>query len=169
MQPETRYVKLFKEIVLDTWKDKQAQNLALSTSLKARIEDLHERKERLDEAFLYERAVDCETYERQRDKLNEPIVLAEMQERDAKLEGYDVEGVLAFAEHVILTAAALWTEFSIDLKQRLQKVLFPESVTFSNGEFRTGATCPLFNLLEKPEGEKSEMATLMGLEPMLPP
>jgi hypothetical protein len=42
--------------------------------------------------------VECETYERQRDKLNEQIVLADMQERDAKLEAYDVEAVLAFVE-----------------------------------------------------------------------
>jgi hypothetical protein len=32
-------------------------------------------------------------------------------------------------------------------------VLFPEGVTFTNGEFGTGATCPLFNLLEKPDGD----------------
>jgi hypothetical protein len=37
--------------------------------------------------------IDHKTYERQRDKLNEQIVLAEMQERDAKLEGYDVEAL----------------------------------------------------------------------------
>jgi len=34
-------------------------------------------------------------------------MLAEMQERDAKLEGYDVEAVLNFAENVILNAARL--------------------------------------------------------------
>ena len=60
-----------------------------------------------------------------------------MQEREATLEGYDVEGVLAFAEHVILNAARLWTEVSSDQKQRLQKVLFPEGVPFANGEFGT--------------------------------
>ena len=169
MQPEPRYVRLFNEIVLDVWKEKQAQNLALSTSLQHQIEDLKGRKERLEEAFLYERAVDRETYERQRDKLNEQIVLAEMQEHDAKLEGYDVEGVLNFAEHVILNAARLWTEFSSDQKQRLQRVLFPEGATFANGEFGTSATCLMFNHLQKPEPEKSRMATLPGIEPGLPP
>ncbi len=128
-----------------------------------------DRKERLAEAILYERAVDCETYERQRDKLNEQIVLAEMQERDATLEGYDVEGVLAFAEHVIFNAARLWTELSSDLRQRLQKVLFPAGVTLASGEFGTRITCTLFKRLGKPEGEKSRLATLPGLEPGLPP
>ena len=51
----------------------------------------------------------------------------------AKLEGYDVEAVLNFAEHVILNAARLWTEFLSDQKQRLEKVLFPQGVTFAGG------------------------------------
>ncbi len=80
-----------------------------------------------------------------------------------------MEAVLSFAGHVILHAARLWTEFSHDQKRRFQQVLFPEGVAFSSGEFRTGAKCPLFNLLEKPEGEKSGLATLTGIEPVLPP
>jgi hypothetical protein len=59
--------------------------------------------------------------------------MAEMQERDTKLEDYDVEAVLNFAEHVVLNAARLWTEFSCDQKQCLQKVLFPEGVRFEDG------------------------------------
>jgi hypothetical protein len=77
-----------------------------------------------DESFIYEKAVSCETYDRQQDKLNEQIVLAEMQEREAKLKSYDVEAVLNFVEHVILNAARLWTELASDAKQRLQRVLF---------------------------------------------
>ena len=168
MQPKAQFVKLFTEIVLDVWKEKQAQNHLLTVNLKQRIEDLNQRKERLDETFIYERTIDRETYERQRDKLNEQIVLAEMQERDAKLEGYDVESVLAFAEHVILNASRLWTEFSSDQKQRLQRVLFPEGVSFEGGEFRTSVICPLFKHLQTPEGDKSIMATLPGIEPGLP-
>ena len=78
-----------------------------------------------------------------------------------------MEPVLTSAEHVILNAARLWTEFSRHQKERLQKALFPEGVTFAKGEF--GTVCPLFKLLEKPESEKSSLATLRGLEPRLPP
>jgi len=53
---------------------------------------------------------------------------AEMDERQAKLEGYDVESVLGFAEHIILNASRLWLEASSDQKERLQKVLFPRGV-----------------------------------------
>ena len=111
----------------------------------------------------------AERFQRRLDKLNEQIVLAEMQERDAKLESYDVEAVLNFAEHVILNAARLWIEFSSDQKQRLQKVLFPQGVTFADGIYKTPETCLIFKLLQESEVEKTSLATLPGLEPGLPP
>ena len=169
MQPKQQYMKLFNAIVLDVWKEKQAQNVTLTVSLKHHIEGLTQRKERLDETFIYEKTIDRETYERQRDKLNEQIVLAEMQERDSKLEGYDVEAVLNFAEHVILNAARLWTELLSDQKQQLQTVLFPQGVSFADGIYKTTETCLIFKLLQESEVEKTSLATLPGIEPGLPP
>ena len=75
-----------------------------------RVEELHSHKERLEEAFLYERTVDLTTYDQQRDKLNEQIMLAEMTACEAKLESYDIEFVLAFGEHVLVNASGLWIE-----------------------------------------------------------
>jgi hypothetical protein len=132
--------------------------------LKHHLEELEQRRERLNETFIYEKAIDRETYQQQLDKLNEQIVLAEMQERDAKLEEYDVDGVLAFASHVILNSARLWLEFSSDQKQRLQKVLFPQGVSFADGIYKTTETCLIFKLLEESEGEKTSLATLPGIE-----
>lgn len=169
MQPKPEYLKLFTAIVLDVWKEKQAQTITLNASLRQHLEDLNQRKDRLDETFIYEKTIDRVTYERQLDKLNEQIMLAEMQERDAKLEAYDVDTVLNFAEHVMLNAARLWTEFSNDQKQRLQKVLFPQGVTFAGGEYGTAKTCLFFNLIPQSELAKTSLATLSGIEPELPP
>jgi hypothetical protein len=80
-----------------------------------------------------------------------------------------VEPVLNFSEHVIFNAARLWTEYSLAQKQRLQRILFPEGVTFSERGFGTAATSLMFNLLQQPEGEKTRMATPTGFEPVLPP
>jgi hypothetical protein len=77
--------------------------------------------------------------------------------------------VLNFVGHVILNAAWLWTEFSSDQKQRLQKVLFPQGVSFADGIYKTAETCLLFKLLQESEGEKTCLATLPGIEPGLPP
>ena len=51
---------------------------------------------------------------------------------DSQLEEIDMEGVLGFAESIILDARRLWTEGNLDQRQRLQKVLFPKGVSYSN-------------------------------------
>ena len=158
LQPKAQYVKLLNEIVLDTWKTKQAEALAMTTAVDHQLTELRERKDKLVEAFIYQKAIDQDTYQRQLDKLTEEITLAEMAANDAKLEAFDVEAVLNFSEHVILNAARLWTEFSLEQKQRLQRVLFPEGVRFSDAGFGTAATCLIFNLLQQPEAQKTSLA-----------
>jgi hypothetical protein len=163
MQPKPQYMKLFTAIVLDVWKEKQAQNITLNASLKQHLEDLESRNDRLID-LRADKEIEQTDFQSRLDKLNEQIMLAEMQERDAKLETYDVDAVLNFAEQVMLNAARLWTKFSNDQKQRLQKVLFPQGVTFAGGEYGTAKTCLFFNLISQSELAKTRMATLPGIE-----
>ena len=58
---------------------------------------------------------------------------------------------------------------SSDQKQRLQKVLFPQGVSFANGIYKTTETSLIFKLLQESEGKKTTLATLPGIEPGLPP
>jgi len=62
--------------------------------------------------------------------------LANRSKVESRRSGFLPE-VLNFAEHVILDAARLWTEFSSEQKQRLQKVFFPQGVTFAEGNYKT--------------------------------
>jgi hypothetical protein len=59
----------------------------------------------VDEAFLHQRSIDRQSYERQRDQLREQLALAEMELSATTEERLDVEGVLAFAEHLLAHAA----------------------------------------------------------------
>jgi hypothetical protein len=56
-------------------------------------------------ALLHERSIDRQTYERQRDQLREQVALAEIELNDAVLSQIDIDGVLAFAEHVMTNVA----------------------------------------------------------------
>lgn len=145
------------------WHAKESKRIAIV------LTELQERKDKLVEAFVYRQAIDQDTYRQELDKLNEEITLADMAAHDAKLEAFDAEAVLNFSEHVLTNAARLWAEFTLEQKQRLQRVLFPEGVTFSECGFRTTATNLIFNLLQQPQPAKASMATPAGFEPALPP
>ena len=56
--------------------------------------------DRLDEAFLFDRSIDIETYDRHAEKLREELTLARVDRHSGQLEELDVEGILAFAEPV---------------------------------------------------------------------
>jgi hypothetical protein len=108
---------------------------------------------------------DPQTYERQRDQLREQLALAEMELSEAVLSQLDVEGVLAFAEHVLTNAARLLMELGLDQKQQLQQALFPEGLRFDGEEFGTAVTCLAFKQLDENGKPKSGVASPPGFEP----
>src|SRR5271167_593950 len=108
LQPKPEYLQLFGKIIIDVWKEKQVQATALHEAAKRSINGLMERKQRLFEKFAYKDAIDQRTYEEQRDKLNEEIALAELEERDTRIEEMDVQAAVSFGEFVLLNAPRLW-------------------------------------------------------------
>ena len=98
-------------------------------------------------------------------KLTEELTLAEMELRDAQSDEIEIEAVLDFAQMVLLNASNLWKAAPAAQKQRLQQVLFPEGVTYSDGEYRTGLTCLLFSGMQTKAVKKEGLVALPGIEP----
>ena len=85
---------------------------------------------------------------------------------DAKIEELDVEGVLAYAEGVLTNASQLWLNATLDQKQRLQSVVFPEGLSFDGDEFGTAVTCLAFRSLGEDRQPESSVASPTGFEPV---
>jgi uncharacterized tellurite resistance protein B-like protein len=158
---------LFREIVLDAWKEKQQEATEFTRTLQNRLTQLKARQDQLVDAFVYRRVIDEGTYKQQKDRLDQEIALAEIAAHDAKLDELDVEAVVVFAEHVLLNAARLWQEFSLEQKQRLQQLLFPVGVTYADGEFRTVEMSPVFRMLRAIDGGGESEVSPAGFEPTL--
>ena len=91
----------------------------------------------------------------------------EIDRHGSKLEEFDVEGVLNFAERVLPRAADLWIQASLDQRQRLQRLFFPEGVAFSGKRFdRTVVTSSLFEYLRPFDGPQENLVDLTGIEPV---
>ena len=121
---------------------------------------IQQKMDRLDEAFLYSEAIDVTTYGRQRDKLREELTFAKIDHHTDAVDELDVEGILAFAERILPRASDLWVQASLDYKQRLQLLFFPEGIAFDGNRFnRTAATAALFNYLAPSEGADEKMVS----------
>jgi hypothetical protein len=134
----------------------RGQAKRLKASLEGVVAQKRDRLDRVEDAFLHERSIDRQTYERQRDQLREQLALAEMELSEATENQLDVEGLLAFAEHLLTNAARLWIELGLAQKQRLQHVLFPEGLRFDGEKFGTALTCLAFRQLENEGQSRSE-------------
>ncbi len=165
LQPKSEYLRLFGEIIVDVWKQKQQQVAVLHEASQRHLRELQDRKQRLLEAFVYRREIDRATYQEQLDKLNEEIALSEINERDTRIDELDVQTAVSHGEFLLLNAPRLWVESSLEQKQRLQEIFFPHGVQFENGAYRTTETSMIFFELEEIPAQKEGMVALPGIEP----
>ena len=107
-----------------------------------------------------------QSYERQRDRLREELTLAQIDHHAEATDELDVQGIMAFAERILPRASDLWVQASLDYKQRLQHLFFPEAIAFDGNRFnRTAITAPLFNYLGPSESADERVVSRVGIEP----
>jgi hypothetical protein len=113
--------------------------------------------------------IDNKTYKEQDSRLKGDIEAAELELRQVESQFLDLEEVLAFAEKIVTSPARLWLESSIDQRQRLQQIFFPQGVTYDGTQFRTPASSSFFDILRGFSEPQSHLASPTGFEPVLSP
>lgn len=135
LRPKPEYLQALRESVLEIWHQQQAEVEDFKKILERRLASLEERKERLVEAFVYQQAIEPETYRSEMDRIREEAMVTELELHENRMDALDVEAVLAFAEHVVLNAGRLWSEYDPRRRRHLQKALFPKGLEFDGEGF----------------------------------
>jgi len=113
---------------------------------------------------VFQKAIDRDSYTRQRDRLRERLALLEVELADVSGKEFDVGAVLAFAENVLTDAARLWEQAAPDNKRRLQLGFFPEGLTVDGSKFGTAVTCLAFTQLRETSRTGEGLASPTGFE-----
>lgn len=158
LKPETALFDVFREVVLDVWKERNREAHNATVRITHSIADLRTKKSQLVH-YLTRGALDETTYKDEVAAVDAEIIVAEIGLKEAQCEELDVEVVLNFAQDLLTNAGRLWLEFDLDRKQRLQKILFPEGLSFADGKFGTAATSFVFNDLAARFGQESNLAS----------
>ena len=133
--------------------------------VERRVSALRGQLERVDSALVIERTIDGASYTNLRDRLREELALAELSLSDARTEQFDIEAVLAFAEHVMANTANLWMAASAADRRSLQAILFPEGLAWGGRGFGTVVPCRAFSYLRELSTDSSNLASPEGLTP----
>ena len=147
------------------FRKKQGDSQRVQSVVSRKIAELRENKSKLEEASVYQKAIDQATYNAMRAKLTQELTLAEMELHETQAEQIEVETVLDYGEMVLTNASNLWKTAPSEQKQRLQQVLFSEGVTYSEGKYRTAVTCLLFSGMGTNAVKKEGLVALPGIEP----
>jgi site-specific DNA recombinase len=165
LAPASEFLRLFRAVVLDAYQTRQDDARHQVVELDRRLAQLDKRKVRLEEAYLYEQAIDRDTYTRHSDRLSEERALLQLGRHEAELDGLDVETLLNYAEYLALDPARLWQEAGPEQKARLQAFLVPSGLTWDGERFGTVASGLFFSRLAGDSSSGGGMAPQVGFEP----
>lgn len=166
LKPAGAYLRLFRAVVVDVWRAEQDKARDLRKLRTARVAELQERPERLEEAFIYARSISQAVNQKQGDRVQQELTDAELHLDEARAQQWDVEGIVAFAEHLIANLAALWLDANLQQRQAIQRSIFPEGLPFDGQQFGTAATCLAFKHLRDSEPVAEDLASPTGFEPV---
>ena len=167
LQPSAGYMRLVKDRILYAWEQQRAEAKDRTVEQDRRVKAVQQKLDRLDDAFLFAQSIDRTSYERQRDRLREELTLAQIDHHADATDELDVQGILAFAERILPRASDLWVQASLDYKQRLQTLFFPEGIAYDGNRFnRTAVTAPPFSYLAPSESADEKLVSLTGIEPL---
>jgi hypothetical protein len=159
-------MRLLKESVLGIWKARQASIREDLARAQRTADAIQQKLDRLDEAFLFQRSIDIETYDRHAERLREELTLARIAKHSTELDELDVEGILAFAERILPRAADLWLQAPLEQRQRFQQLFFPEGMSFDGQRFDgTAATAPAFSYLREIRTSEDGVVDQTTVEP----
>ena len=166
LQPTAGYMRLVTDRILCVWEQRRAEAKDRTAEQEKRVKVIQQKLDRLDEAFLFAQSIDSTSYERQRDRLREEMTLAQIDHHTDATDELDVQGILAFAERILPRASDLWVQASLDYKQQLQALFFPEGIAYDGNRLnRTAVTAPLFNYLAPSAGANERVVSPVGIEP----
>lgn len=129
VRPSPEWLDGMRRTILGAWR----QECALAQAGRARVEAERGRIEtqlrRLDDAYLFEQAIDRETYTARRDELRERRNLIELDLSAAAIDSIDLDGALAAADRAIESGAALWASFATaEERRRFQRAILPAGI-----------------------------------------
>ena len=165
LQPTDEFLAVFRLNLLEKWKKRGAEAGRIEGNLKRKLIELENQQEKIAERLALGNQ-NADVYERLLAKKRDEVTQIRLEIENAKIEKFDIEGVLDFAERALCNAAHLWLVAVPEQKPRLQKAFFPAGLTFEGGKLGTDVTCSAFNLLASHSESASGLASPTGFEPV---
>jgi len=168
IQPKRELINLFQAIANDVWNQNKLDSMKLKRKLAAQIKSLKDRRNKVEE-LLINGTFDEQIYKRKSEELNHEILSNEISLQEYNNEIEEVGRYIEFCKYFLNNVSEIWLKGDINLRRKVQNLIFPDRIYFENEEFRTTEIAPVFNLLKGNNINKFNLVAPTGFEPVFQP
>lgn len=143
IKPERNLLNLFEATVKDVYNENLSLRLNSQKQVQDKLIELKNRKSKLID-FRLDGTISEEDYMFKTEQLAEEIQEHEFRLREIDEIDNDLCKCLKYACKMIENIDTLWIKGDLDLKQRLQKLIFPKGLSYNLSDFRTAEISSLF-------------------------
>lgn len=143
IKPERNLLNLFEATVKDVYNEKLSVRLNSQKQVQDKLVELKNRKSKLID-FRIDGTISEDDYKFKTEQLAEEIQEHEFRLREIDEIDNDLCKCLKYACKIIENIDTLWINGDLDLKQRLQKLIFPKGLMYYSNDFRTAEISSLF-------------------------
>ena len=147
--------------MLRTHADRHEAETGERKRLEKRRDDLAEQRKTIGRE-LARATLDSNSYREIREEIDRDLAEVRIALSETTSREVDVEGILAFAEELLLDPAKMWRQLPPAKRRVFQAAIFPEGITY-DGKVRTPLTAPFIAELRDPEALKTRLASPRGL------
>ena len=160
---------LLDAVVREEWKGRSRIALAQERSIRAKLEELQGRENRLIDAYIHERKIDQGTFDAQKARLSEERAALERTLAASKPLALDLDATMKFAREVLGDLAGCWNRLDPDQRPTFASALYPNGIYFEDGFIGTAQNSWVVGGFWQPSEGSESLAAPTGFEPVSPP
>ncbi|MBS1855273.1 MAG: recombinase zinc beta ribbon domain-containing protein [Acidobacteria bacterium] len=168
LEPADDFLPLFRAVLEDTWRKRNAEEQKAAEAIHKRIAGLQIKKQRIFDAFI-DKEISKEVYEDQTTTVQTAIDEAQAAIAEPGATEQELYSLLDLAESVMSDLGWVWASAGGSVKSRIQTAVFPQGVVADSGGVQTPEPLRLFKSLQVENVDEIKLASPGGFEPPLPP
>ena len=162
--PKEEFLRSFNGTVLNFWKEKEMHFAKDVQNYQKQLAILEDKRKRIFE-MREDGSYSPEEFKERKEEIENKIMAIKISLSETRIEQFDIEGTLSYANNFILTLGRLWFDLAKS-QLRFQKMVFPDGISYSKKDgFRTTSLGLIYELNRTCGIEKSLVVGDRGLEP----
>ena len=163
--PKEGHLALFKETVIDVWKEKGQLLNAEAEHADRKLEGIRKKRDRIFE-MREDGSYSKEEFMERKEAVEIEIATARIELSEARIEQYDIEAAVSFAVQYVKSVDRQWFDASPETQVKFQKLIFPAGISYSpNKGFGTTELGLLYQVNTELCNDSARVVVLTGLVP----